>query len=72
MRKAPSATSPASSIMRGPAASRYTGVGGTLRFLRRVGSGPKATSSPASKRRRSPIASRIDGDAAARLADAAR
>src|SRR6266851_7690407 len=41
MRKAPSATSPASSIMRGPAARRYTGVGGTLRFLRRVDPRPK-------------------------------
>ena len=36
MRNAPSAASPASSIMRGPAARRYTGVGVALRFLRRI------------------------------------
>ena len=45
--------------MRGPAASRYTGVGGALRFRRRVDVGPNATSSPASSRRKSRIASRM-------------
>ena len=50
----------ASSIMRGPAASRYTGVGVALRFLSRVGVGPNATSSPASNLRRSLIASRMN------------
>src|SRR6516225_5507835 len=59
MRKAPSATSPASSIMRGPAASRYTGVGVALRFLRRVDVGPNSTVSPARSLRISRIASRM-------------
>ena len=45
--------------MRGPAASKYTGVGFALRFLRRVDVGPNPTSSPASSRRRSRIASRM-------------
>ena len=45
--------------MRGPAASRYTGVGVALRFLRRVEVAPNPTSSPASNRRRSLTASRM-------------
>jgi hypothetical protein len=57
MRNAPSAISPASSVMRGPAASRYTGT--ALRFRRRVGVAPSSTASPASSRRSSPIAWRM-------------
>ena len=45
--------------MRGPAASRYTGVGTGLRFRSRVSVGPKPTASPASSRRTSRTASRM-------------
>src|SRR5258707_674377 len=46
IRNAPSAISPASSVMRGPAASRYTGVGTPLRFRSRVTLGPHPTPPP--------------------------
>ena len=45
--------------MRGPAASRYTGVGTALWFRSRVSVGPKPTASPASSRRTSRTASRM-------------
>ena len=59
MSTAPSATSPASSTIRGPAASRYTGVGGSLVFSNRVARPSNSAGSPASSVRSASTASRM-------------